>query len=146
MKWSLLLLLFAFEASAELRPFTTDGCSYSRDGTRKDPTKYQACCKLHDYEYWIGGTKEQRLEADLEFRQCILEVSGSKRTAAIYYRGPRLFAGPRPFCSFCWGYGWKPRRKYAPLTEEEARQVPEMTKEEILSTPVTLRRKSRKNP
>ena len=128
------------EEARILAPFTTDGCSWSPDGTLNNPTKYQGCCKLHDYEYWIGGSREDRKAADRAFRQCLRTVGASHPVHTIYYRAVRINGGPRG-CSFCWGYGWRPQtRGYAPLSRDEESQVPEMTEEEILNTPITLRR------
>ena len=137
----LLFVLGAPQALADeapmLEPFTTDGCSWSPDGTPVNPKKYQGCCKLHDAEYWVGGTEDQRLQADLAFKQCLLDKGATRFRAGLYFRTVRQMARPRG-CDFCWGYGWDPRpRKYAPLTREQEAQVPEMTEEEILATPVT---------
>ena len=143
---SIFLLGASFSSSEEVRtltPFTTDGCSWSPDGNLRSPTKYLECCKLHDFEYWMGGTRAQRKKADKDFRQCLRTVGASHPVHTLYYRAVRANGGPRG-CSFCWGYGWSPRtRGYAPFTPEEMSQIPEMTKEEILATPVTKSRNTR---
>ena len=143
---SLILVLYSvtLHASDELprlKEFRTDGCSWSPDGTLLNPNKYTDCCKLHDYEYWLGGTSFQRQEADLQFRQCLVDAGASKAIGELYYTAVRQFGGPRD-CDYCWGYGWEPQAtEYKALNELQLRQVPEMTKEDILNTPVKLRRR-----
>src|SRR6185503_15141506 len=47
------------------RPFTTDGCSLSPDGS------WQACCVEHDIDYWCGGSADDRRRAHATLRTCI---------------------------------------------------------------------------
>ena len=48
------------------------------------------CCRLHDIAYQEGGTEDDRMVADVEFRDCI-RGEGRPIVAAIYYSGVRLF-------------------------------------------------------
>lgn len=54
-------------------PFSTDGCSMSPDMDKG----VKCCCAKHDFEYWQGGTAEQRKEADLKFKQCMKDSGQS---------------------------------------------------------------------
>lgn len=48
------------------------------------------CCVLHDIAYQVGGDWLDRLIADLEFRDCILEKNRPV-VADIYFWGVRAF-------------------------------------------------------
>ncbi len=92
-------------ADGDLRPFRSDGCSLWPDGN------YYGCCVEHDRAYHAGGTRAQRLAADLELRRCVA-ARGHPILAKIMFRGVRLGGGPwlpnlRPFSRFRWGYGRK---------------------------------------
>ncbi len=88
--------------------FTSDGCTWAPDtiGT----VNLRSICVAHDYRYWLGGTEEEKLEADEELRDEI-RAKGLFLTAAVYYRFVRAFGGrhwpasPMPNRHH-WGYGW----------------------------------------
>jgi hypothetical protein len=101
-----------------LNIFETDGCSIVPDGTIIDPLKWRNCCVDHDIHYWMGGTRDDRLLADEEFKSC-MELKRSPAWAIIYYLGVRLNAHPGTGMSYQWGYGWEENRGYQPLTTEE---------------------------
>ena len=44
-------------SAAELRDFTSDGCSLFPDGDIKDRALWCDCCLAHDISYWRGGAK-----------------------------------------------------------------------------------------
>jgi hypothetical protein len=107
-----------------LRPFTTDGCSLFPDGNPKNKTLWLACCEEHDRKYWMGGTKAERLDADLELRACVA-ATGQPRTAEWMLRGTRLGGTPYLPAGFRWGYGWPYPRGYKPLSDAEKKLVEE---------------------
>jgi hypothetical protein len=116
--------------NAELKPFTTDGCSgfmsfVWRLVFRKSPP-WEGCCLAHDQAYWQGGPTELRLAADKDLRRCVAG-KGHPYWAALMFIAVRI-GGPwwLPFPSLRrhrrawhfsffevrWGYGWPyPRYK-----------------------------------
>ena len=81
------------------RPFTTDGCTLTPDGT------WQACCVEHDMVYWCGGSAGERRRADETFRSCLAADAGTTR-ATIYYYGVRAAAASWLPVPWRWAYGW----------------------------------------
>ncbi len=129
MKYRLDLLLLTLLAVAALpvcgdtlRPFTTDGCSMFPDGTYQQQSLWMECCIRHDLAYWKGGTKQERLAADQTLEQCVTQV-GEPEIAKLMLAGVRIGGSPFFPTSYRWGYGWSYQRGYAPLTEQEKRQV-----------------------
>jgi hypothetical protein len=121
----LLLLTFAGCASQpRLRPFTTDGCTLSPDGTSEHKSLWLDCCKKHDYKYWMGGTQAERLKADLDLRECVSAV-GQPETAEWMLRGVRAGGTPYLPTRFRWGYGWRYPRRYKPLSDNEKKLLEE---------------------
>lgn len=118
----LLLSALALRANAEtntLHDFTSDGCSMSPDGVVVlFSTAYVPCCVNHDMAYWQGGTKAEKLAADLILKECIKSKSNSF-VAEIYYRGVRMGGGPNLPTSYHWGYGWEKKRGYRHLSQKE---------------------------
>lgn len=123
------LLLSALAQSADaaearstrntLRDFTSDGCSMSPDGVvALFSTAYVSCCVQHDVAYWQGGTKAEKLSADLTLKECIKSKSNSF-VAAIYYRGVRMGGGPELPTAYHWGYGWEKKRGYRHLNQRD---------------------------
>ncbi len=117
------LLAAPAAAGADLRSFTSDGCSLFPDGTIKDRQKWCECCFQHDIAYWQGGTEEERKKADDELRNCVLERTKDKTLAETMYLGVR--AGGHPVFPnwYRWAYGWPYGRGYKPLTDAEKEQV-----------------------
>jgi hypothetical protein len=105
-----------------LKPFTTDGCSMFPDGTYRQQSLWMECCIRHDLAYWKGGTEQQRLDADQALEACVSRV-GEPEIAKLMLTGVRLGGSPFFPTSYRWGYGWPYKRGYAPLTQEEQRQV-----------------------
>jgi hypothetical protein len=87
------------------KPFRTDGCTLSRD------FNFRQCCEAHDLHYWRGGTRAQRKEADIAFRDCIRD-SGHPYLAEIYYLAVRATASPYVPVPWRWGFGWPWPRGY----------------------------------
>jgi endogenous inhibitor of DNA gyrase (YacG/DUF329 family) len=69
-----------------------------------------ASCNHHDFKYWVGGTKDDREKADLEFLEAMLVDAGddpAKQTIAFtYWMAVRLFG------SFCFYYTDQPRDEF----------------------------------
>ena len=111
----------------EIKPFTSDGCSSFPDGTFKHKELWLKCCTAHDYAYWKGGTYRQRLDADLELKNCVATV-GEKEIAALMLAGVRVGGSPFFPTSFRWGYGWSYPKFYGKLTQAELEQIKNLTK------------------
>ncbi len=83
-------LIFCLSCVSPIRPevlaFAVNGCSASPD------LDFQLCCDLHDVGYGKGGTEEDRLRLDEEFRQCI-ESYGHENLGDLYFWGVRLGGG-----------------------------------------------------
>lgn len=107
-----------------LRPFTTDGCSLFPNGTSEHKDLWLNCCVQHDYKYWMGGSKRERLNADLALRSCVAAV-GEPKTAEFMLRSVRVGGTPYLPTSFRWGYGWRYFRGYKPLAESEKKLIKE---------------------
>lgn len=110
-------------AASELNDFWSDGCTLFPDGTLKDRKLWCDCCFNHDIAYWRGGTEKERSEADKALRACVLARTGNNTLAETMYSGVRLGGSPAFPTWYRWGYGWKYGRGYAPLTEDERRQI-----------------------
>ncbi len=115
--------------AADLRPFTSDGCSLFSDGTIKDRAKWCDCCLNHDIAYWRGGIAAERKAADLALRDCVLERTKDKSLAETMYLGVRAGGHPAFPTWYRWGYGWSYGRGYEPLSDTDQRQVQEQLKE-----------------
>ncbi|HAX18562.1 MAG TPA: hypothetical protein DCY00_08240 [Actinobacteria bacterium] len=83
-----------------LKNFKSDGCSCFPDGN------WIECCIKHDIYYWMGGTRQERLEADRELRKCVSE-KGYKITGFLMYYGVRAGGVWWLPTSFRWGFGWE---------------------------------------
>ena len=80
--------------------FVSDGCSCWPD------SGWVECCIKHDVVYWMGGTRGQRKQADLELKRCVSE-KGHPVIAQMMYFGVRIGGVwwlPTPFR---WGFGWE---------------------------------------
>jgi hypothetical protein len=106
-----------------LNDFTSDGCSLFPDRSLITNTDWCDCCLEHDIAYWQGGTKAQRLEADLKLRDCVLTKTGDTVLAEAMYQGVRFGGSPWFYTWYRWSYGWSYERKYQALTIEEQRLV-----------------------
>ncbi|RTE86968.1 FAD-binding oxidoreductase [Aliidiomarina sp. B3213] len=121
--WIILFSLCSFSTwAAEIRPFTSDGCSAFPDGTFEQNELWLSCCRGHDYTYWKGGTYDQRVAADEELESCVAQV-GEPEIAALMLGGVRVGGTPYLPTRFRWGYGWPYPRGYKALTEDELAQI-----------------------
>ncbi len=104
-----------------LRVFSTDGCSSSPNSYFDK--NFVECCVQHDIDYWIGGTREQKVASDNRLNQCIYQKTKSKEVADVYHGGVVLGGEAWAPNTFRWGYGWDRLRDYSPITKEEKTQA-----------------------
>lgn len=105
--------------AADLKDFTSDGCSLFPDGTIGDRGKWCECCLLHDIAYWRGGTEDERRRSDEDLRTCVLDRTEDKALAETMYLGVRAGGHPVFPTWYRWAYGWTYGRGHKPLTDEE---------------------------
>lgn len=124
LKSILLLLLCSTTAYAgdAIKAFTTDGCSLFPDGHFNNRELWLPCCTAHDKAYWQGGTRQQRLDADRQLKQCVAAL-GEHVVAELMLNGVRLGGSPFWPTRFRWGYGWDYLRGYKPLSDDEKQAV-----------------------
>jgi hypothetical protein len=131
MKTTLYLAVFfllpSIACSAELKPFTSDGCSSFPDGTIDQQSLWANCCIRHDLAYWQGGTYDQRLAADNSLEQCVAQV-GEPKIAKLMLAGVRVGGSPYFPTSYRWGYGWPYPRGYKALTAEDKVEIQQKLK------------------
>lgn len=108
--------------------FNSDGCSLFPDGTIIDTELWRTCCYTHDLAYWRGGIHLDKLRADENLRQCVLNKTGNSVLARVMYLGVTLGGSPVFPTWYRWGYGWSYGRGYRPLTEQEEGLVEELSK------------------
>jgi hypothetical protein len=96
----------------ELPPkeFYSDGCSFWPDDFLKH--SWKDYCIKHDIYYWLGGTEEDKLKADIELRDNVNAVLPGM--GDVLYAGVR--AGGRNFIPLIpfpwgWGYGWDTKKE-----------------------------------
>ncbi len=124
-----LALLASCGGGASIRPFYSDGCSLFPDGEVGNHRLWCDCCFAHDIAYWRGGTRDDRHEADVALRKCVLAKTGNPKLAAVMYDGVRLGGSPVFPNWYRWAYGWHYGRTYEPLTAEEALQASQKLEE-----------------
>lgn len=122
MMLSVLLSLPVMAAGADLKPFTTDGCSAFPNGTLEQQSLWLNCCIRHDLSYWKGGTYDERLAADKALQQCVAQV-GEPDIADLMLAGVRIGGSPLFPTPYRWGYGWPYPRGYKNLTAGERQEV-----------------------
>ncbi len=129
-----LLGICSFSFAEEIRPFESDGCSMFPDGTFEEQNLWLECCIEHDYQYWKGGTYEQRKKADNDLKLCVANV-GQTKTAELMLAGVRVGGSPYLPTRFRWGYGWPWPRGYSELNAVEQELIDENSRplEEILA-------------
>lgn len=125
------MLLLSCAQADTLAPFTSDGCSAFPNGTFEQRELWLTCCQKHDFDYWKGGTFDERLASDKALRVCVAKV-GQPQIALLMLAGVRVGGTPYLPTQFRWGYGWPYPRDYGALTDDERKQV------ELLSTQVFM--------
>lgn len=113
------VLAAAAVGAANLRDFSSDGCSLFPEGSMGKPDQWCECCFAHDIAYWRGGTETDRLQADEALRVCVLERTGNRPLAELMFQGVRAGGHPAFPAWYRWGYGWSYGRGYKALSEEE---------------------------
>ena len=121
-----------WEATTGITHFESDGCSKWPEGTAENPWLWRDCCFTHDLHYWMGGTSQQRLDADVELKQCV-ESRGQDFQAIVIYMGVRVGGTPNTDASFRWGFGWPEGRPYEELTEGELREAAQVLRQSKFS-------------
>lgn len=125
------------ESSPSLKPFFTDGCTLFVDGPVGQAKLWRHCCVEHDLRYWFGGSKDDRNATDLRLRSCVKKAAGAYWANLIYYGVKTGQFSPIKNKTH-WNWGWKEKRKYAPLTSEEKNiaktEVSRLTLSEIDTT------------
>lgn len=106
----------------QIKPFTSDGCSFFPEGTNSEKQLWLKCCIIHDYKYWMGGTKKEREFADKELKSCVKNLNYDT-IAKMMYIGTRIGGHPDIDASFSWGYGWKYKRGYKALSKVEIKEL-----------------------
>ncbi|MDE1461883.1 hypothetical protein [Spartinivicinus poritis] len=102
------LLEITSNPDVTIAPFTTDGCSGGMStlwSLFDQSPVWEYCCILHDKVYWQGGTAQQRLKADNNLQQCVIQA-GYPRLADLMYHAVRAGGGPCTGLPWRWGYGW----------------------------------------
>jgi hypothetical protein len=91
-----------------MKPFTTDGCSggmtwlWLKVKGQRPP--WDNCCVLHDYLYWRGGTRQERLWADIKLLHDVID-NGHPWWAIAMFAAVRVGGHPIFPFSWKWGYG-----------------------------------------
>ena len=88
----------------QLNDFISDGCTMWPDEWRNK--KYTHCCLIHDIEYWVGGTEDERFLADCRLAMCVTKRAGY-RVAEAMFMGVRAGNVIGQFFKpgWEWGYG-----------------------------------------
>ncbi|MEE9354805.1 MAG: hypothetical protein V3U75_04370 [Methylococcaceae bacterium] len=122
----LLMIVAASAKAGDIKPFTSDGCSLSPDGTILKRDLWLACCVAHDKAYWQGGTRKEKRTADLKFKQCLTNKTGNPVLSNTMYFAVRLGGSAFFPTWYRWGYGWGYGRGYKKLAPAEKKQSTEM--------------------
>lgn len=109
-------------STVSLKPFTSDGCSVFPDGTFKQKNLWLNCCIKHDYDYWQGGSFQDKLASDQALK-LFGEKVGQPEVAALMLAGVRVGGSAYLPTQFRWGYGWPYPRLYGDLSKVEQEQV-----------------------
>ena len=87
---------------AHLDDFVSDGCSMWPDEWKgKD---FHKCCVIHDMEYWVGGSEEERFIADCRLAICVCRIAGVEM-ARVMLTGVEIGGGSHWHKSYSWGFG-----------------------------------------
>jgi hypothetical protein len=70
---------------------------------------WRHCCIEHDRAYYYGGSREEKIAADLRLKECVADTVGNKLTGELLGNAMRLAVhiGGQPYFStpYRWGYG-----------------------------------------
>lgn len=87
--------------------FATDGCTLFPD--RLPLHDLRAACVTHDIRYWLGGTTEERREADLAFKDAITHTGPLGRPLSnLMFMSVRVFGDSAlaRLHNANWGFGY----------------------------------------
>lgn len=90
-------------------PLMSDGCSVPkalRWFIKVETPACRECCREHDKAYYYGGTRADRLKADLTFRDCLVSAGMPKALAQLYFLS--VSAGGAPWLRIpgvSWAFG-----------------------------------------
>ncbi len=91
-----------FPAGKPTIPFATDGCTGWSDKV------IHKCCIVHDMEYWCGGSREDRKQADNRLRECAEAAYGEESGPFLGWMieaGVTAGGSPDLKTSWRWGFG-----------------------------------------
>lgn len=89
------------------QPFTQDSCTLFPN--RLPWHDFRTACLQHDIAYWAGGSGEERLAADVAFRDAISHTGPIGPVFGyLMYGGVRVFGDSllTKLTNANWGYGW----------------------------------------
>jgi hypothetical protein len=118
------LMTLSISSYADVRSFSTDGCTDFPNGTSAHPTLWKSCCKHHDLSYWAGGNTASFLATDLKLKACVA-ATGQRRIAELMYLGVRLgHLSPHGIRGMQWGNAWsETERRTTMLTHNDIDQL-----------------------
>jgi len=91
-----------------IKEFTTDGCSggmsWFWNNILKRETPWRHACVVHDLQYWLGGTADDRLNADKRLYRDVVE-NGHPIIAALMFLAVRIGGSAYLPTPYRWGYG-----------------------------------------
>ncbi len=110
-----------------LNEFATDGCSAYPDGyPHTEEYEWLHCCISHDMKYWMGGTYEEKEQADAELNKCASQATFSSH-GTMMEMGVATGGTAHLATSWRWGYGWNRRITYRDLSQEQLSQVDKLS-------------------
>jgi hypothetical protein len=79
---------------------------------------------VHDFDFWAGGNRHDRNQADLKLRRCVSDIS-NRLYADMAFLLMKLGAIAGTVVDDGWGRAWRGtgRRRYAALTPGQAAAV-----------------------
>ncbi len=123
MAFIFMILTSFWTYASELRPFESDGCTLSPDGTWRERDKWKECCVAHDLRLWGGGTKSERIAADNKLRSC-KDAKAGPRIAYLFWLGVRIGShSPFKLPRKQWGNAWPERPGHRSLSANEIDQL-----------------------
>jgi len=95
---SFALYIYAIAQPHPKKPFATDICSAWPDWD------YGDCCVVHDQIYWDGGSRDKRLQADIDLKHCVADKN-SAFMGQVMYMGVRVGGHPWVPAPWRWNFG-----------------------------------------
>lgn len=127
---NILILMLSFMmamptvSAAKLNRFTSDYCSSFFDGVPgANPELWADCCYEHDVAYWMGGTSEEKDDADVRLNNCVTNKTGFRPLGKAMELGVWIGGSPDYDTTYRWGYGWDTHRGYKSLNRTEIKMV-----------------------